>query len=84
MSETDYARRSRARTAIERVGDYADVVDVTLIPAWEDPTGRPTVEIVLAARMVPPTVLYELGRAELSILHTNRGNGVLRVVAVAE
>jgi len=84
MTESDYARRTRARTAIERLGDHANVDDVTLIPAWEDPTGRPTVEIVLTARMVPPSVLYELGRAELSIFHTHRSSGVLRVVAVAE
>ena len=84
MTGSDYARRTQARTAIERLGDHEDVADVTLIPAWEDPTGRPTVEIVLTSRMVPPTVLRELGRAGLSIMHTHRGNGVVRVVAVAE
>lgn len=83
MSEPDLARRTRARTAIERLGDHGDVVDVTLIPAWEDPTGRPTVEVVLTARMVPPAILRELGRAELSIFHTHRSSGSLRVVAVA-
>lgn len=84
MSGTGYARRTRARTAIERLGNREDVADVTLIPAWEDPTGRPTVEIVLTSRMVPPVVLRELGEARLSILHTHRSSGLLRVVAVAE
>jgi len=84
VSHTDYARRSRARTAINRLGGHGDVVDVTLIPAWEAPRGRPTVEIAIAGSAVPPVVARELGRAELAIREVTPRGGMVRVVAVAE
>jgi len=84
MSESDYARRTRARTAINRLGGHADVAAVSFVPAAEGPTGRPVVELAIRGDAVPPAVLRELGRAELSIFHTHRSSGVLRVVAVAE
>ena len=84
MTVHDYANRTRARTAIEHVAGHPDVVDVTFVPAWEDPTNCPTVEIALTAASVPPTIVRELGRAELSIREVATIGGGCRVVAAAE
>jgi len=80
----DYARRTRARIAIGQIAALNDVVDVTFVPAREDPTNCPTVEIVLTAAAVPPAVVRELGRAELSIREVTPIGSGCRVVAAAE
>jgi len=84
IQSQSYGPRARARVCLERLAARPDVKRHNLTSATTDPTGQPTIEIVIDADEVPSGILGELADAGLGLREARPHNGHLVAVATAD
>jgi len=83
IQSQSYGPRARARVCLERLAPRPDVERHNLTSATAEPTGQPTIEIVIDADEVPSGILEELADAGLGLREARPHNGHTVVVATA-
>jgi len=84
MSEAqNYEARTRARVCLNRLDGRPDVIGHDFIPARDDPTGQPTIEVSVKGEAIPAGILQELGNAGLDIREASRRAEWMVVIATA-
>ena len=63
----EYSDRTKARRAIDLLGEQADVLSTVLVSPDDDPTGCWTIEAIVDCYGIPPQMLRPLADYDLVI-----------------
>ena len=73
--------RSKARRALNVLGEHPGVIAGTLVDPDEAPSGCWTVEVVIDAYAIPPRILRTLADHDLAVRQSGSHNDHVRVIA---